>query len=107
MFGMSRQAHREKMPNHLLQWEAMRRLRALGVSEYDLWGAPDDFTEQDALWGVYRFKEGLGGQVVRHLGAWDLPVQPLYYQLYTRILPRFLGILRRRGKRRTRRDVQS
>ena len=25
LFGMSRPLHREKMPNHLLQWEAMRR----------------------------------------------------------------------------------
>ena len=24
------------------------------------------------MWGVYKFKEGLGGEVVRTLGAWGL-----------------------------------
>ena len=28
LHGMSREAHRDKMPNYLLQWEAMRRARA-------------------------------------------------------------------------------
>jgi lipid II:glycine glycyltransferase (peptidoglycan interpeptide bridge formation enzyme) len=103
LFGMSRDAHREKMPNHLLQWEAIRQAKATGCRVYDLWGAPDEFVESDPLWGVYRFKEGLGGEVVRHLGAWDLPLRPFYYRLYTQILPRLLDIMRRRGKSQTER----
>lgn len=103
--GMSIQAHREKMPNYLLQWEAMRRARAAGCTTYDLWGAPDVFDESDSMWGVYRFKEGLGGQVRRHIGAWDLPVRPRLYWLYTRALPRILAVMRRRGQERTRQMV--
>ncbi|MFZ6027189.1 MAG: lipid II:glycine glycyltransferase FemX [Chloroflexota bacterium] len=102
LYGMSRQAHREKMPNYLLQWEAMRRAKAAGCTLYDLWGAPDVFDESDAMWGVFRFKEGLGGSVARTLGAWDLPVRPLYYRLYTQILPKILDVMRRRGKEQTR-----
>jgi len=102
LFGMSRDAHREKMPNHLLQWEAIRQAKAVGCRVYDLWGAPDEFVESDPLWGVYRFKEGLGGEVVRHLGAWDLPLRPFYYRLYTQTLPRLLDLMRSRGKTRTR-----
>ena len=75
LYGMSRDVHREKMPNYLLQWEAIRQCKLAGCLVYDLWGAPYHFEETDPLWGVYRFKEGLGGQVVRHIGAWDLPVQ--------------------------------
>lgn len=105
MQGMSRPAHREKMPNYLLQWEAMRRAKASGCTVYDLWGAPDEFCQEDPLWGVYRFKEGLGGRVVRGLGAWDLPVKPLGYQFYTQVLPRLLELMRRRGKERTRRLI--
>jgi lipid II:glycine glycyltransferase (peptidoglycan interpeptide bridge formation enzyme) len=103
LHGMSREAHREKMPNHLLQWEAMRRAKQAGCQVYDLWGAPDVFDESDPLWGVYRFKEGLGGQVVRYLGAWDLPLRPTFYRLYTQTLPRLLAWMRLRGKDRTRR----
>jgi lipid II:glycine glycyltransferase (peptidoglycan interpeptide bridge formation enzyme) len=107
MYGMSREAHRDKMPNYLLQWEAMRAARAAGAQSYDLWGAPDEFNETDPLWGVFRFKEGLGARVVRTLGAWDFPSRPTLYNLYTRLLPRLLNVMRRRGKERTRREVSA
>ena len=42
LYGMSRTAHRDKMPNYLLQWEAIKRAKAAGCTVYDLWGAPDD-----------------------------------------------------------------
>jgi lipid II:glycine glycyltransferase (peptidoglycan interpeptide bridge formation enzyme) len=105
LYGMSRDEQREKMPNYLLQWEAMRAARQAGAAVYDLWGAPESFDESDPLWGVFRFKDGLGAQVVRTLGAWDYPARPIWYSLYTRFLPRVLDVLRRRGKERTRREV--
>jgi peptidoglycan pentaglycine glycine transferase (the first glycine) len=105
LYGMSREAHREKMPNHLLQWEAMRRAKAAGCTLYDLWGAPDVFDESDGMWGVFRFKEGLGGQVVRTLGAWDFTPNPMLYKLYTQALPKVLDIMRSRGKAKTRQNV--
>ncbi len=102
LYGMSRELHRDMMPNYLLQWEAMRQSKASGCQIYDLWGAPDRFEETDPMWGVFRFKEGLGGYVMRTPGAWDYPARPLLYRLYTQALPRFLEIMRRRGKARIR-----
>jgi lipid II:glycine glycyltransferase (peptidoglycan interpeptide bridge formation enzyme) len=106
LYGMSREAQREKMPNYLLQWEAMRRAKAAGCSVYDLWGAPDGFDESDSLWGVFRFKEGLGGKVVRTLGAWDFTPKLLWYKLYSEVIPRVLDVMRSRGKSRTRQALE-
>jgi len=105
LYGMSTDMHREKMPNYLLQWEAIRTAKRMGCHTYDLWGAPNDFNDSDPLWGVYRFKEGLGGEAVHHIGAWDLPVRPALYSLYTRTLPRLLDIMRRRGRQRIQREL--
>lgn len=105
LFGMSRDAHREKMPNYLLQWEAMRRAKALGCKTYNLWGAPDEFVETDGLWNVFRFKEGLGGCVLRTIGAWDFTPSPLLYRMYTEILPRLMDVMRARGKSKTRQSL--
>jgi lipid II:glycine glycyltransferase (peptidoglycan interpeptide bridge formation enzyme) len=105
LFGMSRENHREKMPNYLLQWEGMRRAKALGCKIYNLWGAPDEFNESDGLWGVFRFKEGLGGYVSRTIGAWDFTPNPLLYKIYTQVLPRVMDIMRVRGKVRTRQSL--
>ena len=90
-YGASISAHREKMPTYLLQWEAMRWAKGRGCETYDLWGVPDadeetledQFTERsDGLWGVYRFKRGFGGELVRSVGTWDRVQAPLRYQLY-------------------------
>jgi len=98
LYGMSRMVHRDKMPNYLLQWEAIKRAKATGCTVYDLWGAPDEFVETDPLWGVFRFKEGLGGTIHRYLGAWDLPLNRMLYRLYSKTLPGLLDIMRKHGK---------
>jgi lipid II:glycine glycyltransferase (peptidoglycan interpeptide bridge formation enzyme) len=105
VYGMSRDLHRDKMPAYLLQWEAMRRAKAKGCTVYDLWGAPEVFDETDSLWGVYRFKEGLGGQVVRTLGAWDFAPSLLWYTMYSEIIPRVLDVMRLRGKAKTKQSL--
>jgi len=90
-YGASSDAHRERMPNHALQWRAMRWARSIGCREYDMWGIPDEdeaaleaqyLRRQDGLWGVYRFKRGFGGRVVRFAGAFDRVYNPLLYRLY-------------------------
>jgi peptidoglycan pentaglycine glycine transferase (the first glycine) len=94
MYGASSNRERQRMPNYLLQWEAIRWARERGCTLYDLWGAPDDLDESDPMWGVVRFKLGLGGQLARGLGAWDYPVSQAGYWFYTVVMPRYLGWLR-------------
>ncbi len=101
LYGMSTDKHREKMPNYLLQWEAIRLAKSLGCKVYDLWGAPDNFDESDSMWGVYRFKEGLGGVVMRTCGAWDFTPYRFMYRLYNKIIPAVMAALRKSGKQKT------
>lgn len=96
MYGASTDRERQRMPNYLLQWEAIRWAKTQGSKIYDFWGAPNEFVESDPLWGVWRFKDGFQGDVVWHIGAWDYPVRPLLYAAYTRLLPRYLDLLRSR-----------
>jgi lipid II:glycine glycyltransferase (peptidoglycan interpeptide bridge formation enzyme) len=97
MYGASTNIERKRMPNYLLQWAAIRWAKEQGCTVYDFWGAPDEFVETDPLWGVWRFKDGFQGDVVRHIGAWDYPAKPFWYWTYTKILPRYLNYLRKRN----------
>jgi len=90
-YGASDDAYRNLMPAYLLQWEAMRYAKARGAEVYDLWGIPDadeaslenEFMNRaDGLWGVYRFKRGFNGQIVRSLPAYVKVYRPLLYRLY-------------------------
>lgn len=91
-YGASSNLHRDRMPNYLLQWEAVRWAKSQGCCEYDLWGVPDvdlatleaNFaTRSDSLWGVYRFKRGFGGELKRSVGPWDRVYNPFLYKLYS------------------------
>lgn len=96
MYGASSDSGRNRMPNHLLQWEAICWARDRGCLTYDLWGIPDEVGEepekyertvtdlQGGLWGVYRFKQGFGGQVVRYAGAYDYVYRPALAWLYNK-----------------------
>jgi lipid II:glycine glycyltransferase (peptidoglycan interpeptide bridge formation enzyme) len=58
------------------------------------------------MWGVFRFKEGLGGRLVRTLGAWDATSRPAAYRLYHSVLPALLSLMRRRGRAATRQSLE-
>ena len=104
-YGMSSELHREKMPNYPLQWEAIRLAKKLGCEIYDLWGAPDQLNEDDPMWGVYRFKLGLGGKLIKTIGAWDYPVNKIIYNIYNYILPKILYFFRLFRARQIKREI--
>lgn len=84
MYGASSDRERARMPNHLLQWEAMRWAKGRGCTGYDLWGIPDLDPDSPSavLSGVERFKAGFGGQDTRYAGAFDYVYSPLLYQAF-------------------------
>jgi peptidoglycan pentaglycine glycine transferase (the first glycine) len=98
MYGASSDKERNRMPNHLLQWQAIRWAKERGCLTYDLWGIPDEVGKepkkykrtvtdrQSGLWGVYRFKQGFGGHVVRYMGAYDYVYKPALAWLYNRVV---------------------
>jgi lipid II:glycine glycyltransferase (peptidoglycan interpeptide bridge formation enzyme) len=91
LYGASSDEERNRMPTYNVQWVAIQWAIRCGAARYDLWGVPDadpetldaDFEKHyDGLWGVYGFKRGFGGQIVRSVGAWDKVYNPPLYALY-------------------------
>lgn len=89
LYGASSNLERNRMPNHLLQWTAMKICAEHGCTEYDLWGIPDEDEKTlesqfevrtDGLWSVYRFKRGFGGQIRRTIGSFDFVYAPMLYK---------------------------
>jgi len=79
----------------------MRWAKSGGCAHYDLVGIPGRPDPSDSLWGLYRFKVGFGGELLRTVGAWDYPLRPPLFWLYRQVLPRVLAVMRSRGRRRT------
>lgn len=96
--GASLDLKRKLMPTYGLQWEVMRWAKARGITYYDMVAIPnpDSLTEEDSMYGLYRFKVGFGGEIAEFLGCLDLPVrklrarawyawEPLYYRAYQKL----------------------
>jgi peptidoglycan pentaglycine glycine transferase (the first glycine) len=82
---------RHLMPSYPLILECMRWAANQGCRQFDFWGIPDYdeeilentfSTRSDGSWGVYRFKRGFGGKIIRSVGAWDRVYNYSLYSLY-------------------------
>ena len=91
LYGASSRDKSNLYATYGIQWAAIQWAKQRGCRYYDLWGVPDhdeatleaQFKERgDGLWGVYGFKRGWGGEVLRSLGAWDKALNPLIYTAY-------------------------
>jgi lipid II:glycine glycyltransferase (peptidoglycan interpeptide bridge formation enzyme) len=102
LYGGSTEAGLKLGANHALQWQVIQWARAHGCRLYDFWGVPDQFglaalaasaaertaleeqAKSDPLYGVFRFKKGFGGRVVRYMPAYDRVYMPPLYALWQR-----------------------
>lgn len=90
LYGASSNQERNRMPNHALQWAGIQWARNAGCHWYDFWGIPADVPDNGqveefgtgGLWGVFRFKQGFGGRVVKYPGALDYVYSRLGYFVY-------------------------
>ena len=78
---------RNVMPNYLLQWTMIKWAKANGAQVYDFRGVPGDLTEDNPLYGLYRFKKGFNGDYVEFVGEYDLIYSPFFYWLWNTVEP--------------------
>ncbi|HET8845984.1 MAG TPA: peptidoglycan bridge formation glycyltransferase FemA/FemB family protein [Ktedonobacteraceae bacterium] len=86
LYGASSNERRNLMPNYLLQWEAIRWARQAGAHSYDFWGIPATDADDEDMAGVYRFKRGWGGRVVRFIGNYEYVYHPLTVSIARKFL---------------------
>lgn len=86
LYGASSNSHRNVMPNYLLQWEMIRCALARGCSIYDFRGVSGDLSEDNPLYGLYRFKKGFNGTFTKFTGLFTYHYAPLLSRLFLRAL---------------------
>ncbi|MBR4941111.1 MAG: peptidoglycan bridge formation glycyltransferase FemA/FemB family protein [Clostridia bacterium] len=76
LYGASSNAHRNVMPNYLLQWEMIRWAIETNCRVYDFRGVSGDTSPENPLYGLYRFKKGFNGEFTEFLGEFELMFRP-------------------------------
>ncbi len=86
LHGGSNDHGRKYMAPHFLQWEAIKRVKARGMKQYDLGGvAVKERSPEGKDWtGITRFKQGFAPttQTLLFPGAYDIVIDSKRYALY-------------------------
>jgi lipid II:glycine glycyltransferase (peptidoglycan interpeptide bridge formation enzyme) len=87
-YGASSTDRRDVRGSNACQWAMIREALAAGCDGYSLRGITPTLDAGDPHAGLIRFKVGTGGEAVRYVGEWDLPLRPLLHRAFTRYLAR-------------------
>jgi lipid II:glycine glycyltransferase (peptidoglycan interpeptide bridge formation enzyme) len=82
LYGASSSIKRNYMPTYALQWDAIKRAKNRGCTEYDMFGVAPKPDHAHPLYGLYRFKKGFGGNLFHRMGCWDYPFNESSYKDY-------------------------
>lgn len=89
-YGASSNSKRNLMPNHLVQWHAIRWACEAGYRIYDFRGVSPvqgGVPTESHLAGLNRFKEGFGARYVEYVGELDLPLRTGWYAAWRALAP--------------------
>jgi vancomycin resistance protein VanK len=96
-YGASSTEKREVRGSNACQWAIIRDSLAAGCDVYNLRGITPTLDAGDPHVGLIQFKVGTGGQAVRYVGEWDLPLRPMVYRAFDLYMRRRES-MRRRGR---------
>ena len=76
LYGASSNKDRNLMPNYLLQWHMMQWALEKKCRIYDFRGVSGDLSEDNPLYGLYKFKKGFNGEFTEFIGEMDYVIKP-------------------------------
>lgn len=88
LYGASSNEHRNTMATYLLQWTAIKDAFEKGCRSYSFGGISGDMSEDNPLYGLYKFKSGFGTNVVEYIGEIEIVfnrVKNLCFNILNRI----------------------
>ncbi len=76
LYGASSNSYRDLMPNYLLQYSMIQWAVERKADIYDFRGVSGDLSEDNPLYGLYRFKKDFNGEFTEFCGELNLVYHP-------------------------------
>lgn len=83
LYGASSSQMRNVMSTYALQWKAIQIAKANNCFEYDMFGIAPSPNLSHPMYGLYKFKQGFGGEIYHQLGCWDYPIEEDKYNYFS------------------------
>lgn len=92
LYGASHNILRDTMPNFVMQYEMIKDSIDRNCEIYDFRGVSGDLSEDNPLYGLYRFKKMFNGDFVEFIGEYTLVNNKSTYLIFKKLFPKFKDI---------------
>ena len=89
----------ETYVNYKTYYEHLKYCKEKGIEIYDQFGTIGDLSKNNPRLGLHEFKKKFGGDYVEFIGEWDYVTDPLFYFVFTKLVPIYRKIIRRKSKK--------
>ena len=90
----------ETYVNYSTYYEHMKYCKEKGIEIYDQFGTIGDLSKNNPRLGLHEFKKKFGGDYIEFMGEWDLITDPLFYFVFTKLVPIYRKIIRKQSKKK-------
>ena len=96
----------ETYVNYHTYYEHLRYCKSRGLRIYDRFGTIGDLREDNPLMGLHEFKRKFGGDYVEFIGEWDYVINPVMYFVFTKLVPIYRNIIKKRSKKALKEELE-
>lgn len=95
----------ETYVNYYTYYEHLKYCKEKGIKIYDQFGTIGDLRENNPRLGLHEFKKKFGGDYVEFMGEWDYITNPIMYFVFTKLVPIYRNIMRKKSKKELQNEI--
>ena len=95
----------ETYVNYNTYFEHLKYCKKEGLKIYDQFGTIGDLSKDNPRLGLHEFKKKFGGDYVEFLGEWDYITNHLMYFIFTKLVPIYRKLVRRKSKKELKQEI--
>ena len=96
----------ETYVNYHTYYEHLKFCKERGLKIYDQFGTIGDLSKNNPRLGLHEFKKKFGGDYVEFMGEFDYVVKPIYYFAFTKLVPIYRNMIKKKKKKELKEEVQ-
>ena len=95
----------ETYVNYHTYYEHLKFCKDRGLKIYDQFGTIGDLSKDNPRLGLHEFKKKFGGDYIEFMGEFDYVVKPIYYFAFTKLVPIYRNMIKKRKKKKLKVEV--
>lgn len=97
----------ETYVNYNTYYEHLKFCKERGLKIYDQFGTIGDLSKDNPRLGLHEFKKKFGGDYIEFMGEFDYVIKPIYYFLFTKLVPIYRNIVKKKNKKQLQNTINN